>query len=471
MKIVFAQRDVYDYFGLMQLIALLERAGHECGVIVDFSDDAIMRRLKAAAPDAAAFPCLAGVSYSDAIRLCWRIREELPAAKSIIGGSYATLYPEIFERSVIDYMCVGEGDAAIVEFADSIASGGRADNIQNIWARGEGGEIIRNELRPLIQDLDSLPMPERRHHYSHRFLAVQKRKNFLVGRGCPFNCSYCYVSSMRRIYEGKGSFVRLRSPRHALDEISHVKEKYGMSYVGFMDDTFPTDPQWLAPFAEGYKKEIGLPFIAASRAEALNDERIGLLADAGCDILGVGIETANKDLRDGVLDRRGGDNEQLVSVLRRAKESGLRLLTFNMLGIPGETVEDGWRTIRLNSSVRADLPRFTVLTPSPGLKIAETAIEMSLCSDSDVRATSTYLKKSVLKQEGISELVRLQKVAFAAVKYPKLEWFWRALTRRAPDFVLDFFYLLFNGAMFLDINKWSVPFAVKYARTVSRWYE
>lgn len=471
MKVTFVQRDVYDYFGLMQLIAVLEPAGHVCDVIVDFSDNAIMRRLRAAPPGLAALPCIAGVSYSDATRLCARIKAEIPGTETIIGGSYATLYSEIFNSPGIDFMCVGEGDEAVVELANALDAGAPAAGILNIWSRDNNGNIIRNELRNLVENLDSLPLPERRHHYKHACLRDQKRKNFLVGRGCPFNCSYCYVSSMRKIYAGKGTFVRMRSPGHALDELVKVKKEYGMGYVGFMDDTFPTDPEWLGPFSEGYRQKIGLPFIAAARAEALNEERLKLLADAGCDILGVGIETANEGLRDGVLERRGGDNQQLIATLKSARKHGMRLLTFNMLGIPGETIEDGWRTVAVNAEVGAELPRFTLLTPSPGLKIAETAEQMSLCTEADIRGTSTYLKKSVFKQEGIGDLVRLQKVAFAAARYPGMNFLWKFLAKRAPAFVLDGIYLLTNGLMFLDINKWSVWFTIKYGRTVSRWYD
>ena len=313
--------------------------------------------------------------------------------------------------------------------------------------REPGGAAVAADLRDLIEDIDALPFPERRHHYAHACLRTQRRKNFIVTRGCPFNCSYCYVNSMRRIYEGRGKFVRTHSPEYIVEEIKRVKEQYGMAYVGFMDDSFPTDPEWLAPFAEQYPRAIGLPFIAAARAEALNHERLDLLAAAGCDIIGIGVESANEALRGGVLERRGGDNEQLTGVLRAARRRGIKLLTFNMLGIPGETLADGWATVDLNAAVRADLPRFTVLTPSPGLKIADTARDMNLCTETDIRGTGTYLKKSVLHQKGIADLVRLQKVAYAAVKYPRLRWFWKLIARRAPQAVLDFIYLASNGLM------------------------
>jgi radical SAM superfamily enzyme YgiQ (UPF0313 family) len=471
MKITFVQYDVYDYVGLMQLAAVVEYGGHECSVIVDFSDAAILRRLRADPPDMVGMTCSAGVSRADAERLCALVKKEMPAVRTIIGGAYPTLYPDIFENKAFDFMCRGEGEVPLVELARALDNGTPINDIPNIYSRNGNDGIIANELRPLMDDLDDLPLPERRHHYAHAFLRNQRRKNFIATRGCPFNCSYCYVSAMREIYKDKGTFVRTRSPVHLVSEIKYVKTKYGMKYVGFMDDSFPTDAEWLAPFSTLYRREIGLPFIAAARAEALSNERIQLLAEAGCDIIGIGVESASESLRAGVLDRRGGDNEQLVSVLRAAREAGMRLLTFNMLGIPGETEEDGWGTIALNASVGAQLPRFTVLTPSPGLKIARAAEEMNLCTETDIRASSTYLKKSVLKIQGIESLVRLQKIAFLAVRYPRLNRLWRLLVRRAPEKLLDFLYLASNGFMFLDINKWSIPFTIKYGRTVSRWYE
>lgn len=471
MKITFVQRDVYDYVGLMQLVAVLEKGGHQCSVIVDFSDSAILRRLKAAPPDLAGMTCSAGVSYTDALRICARIKAELPGVRTIIGGAYPTLYPEIFEAPGLDFMCRGEGEYPLLELAHALDRGENGRDIPNISVRLPDGGAAHNDLRDLIEDIDALPFPERRHHYAHACLRNQRRKNFIATRGCPFNCSYCYVNSMRRIYEGRGRFVRTHSPEYMVEEILRVKRDWGMSFVGFMDDSFPTDPEWLEPFAALYSTRVKLPFIAAARAEALNGERLDLLARAGCDIIGIGVESASEDLRAGVLERRGGDNRQLTDILRAARARGIKLLTFNMLGIPGETVADGWATVDLNAAVRADLPRFTVLTPSPGLKIADTAAQMNLCTEADIKSTGTYLKKSVIRQSGIDELVRIQKVAYAAVRYPRLKPLWKFLVRRAPSFVLDFVYLATNGFMFLAINKWSIPFTIRYGRTVSRWYE
>lgn len=471
MRVGFVQRDVFDTIGLMQLAAVLEPRGHDVCLALAFSDEAILRKLEAMRPDALALTVTAGVSKSDGFRLAAEYKRRHPENPIVIGGSYVTLYPEVFGESAADYLCVGEGESAFPELLESLAAGGIGEGIQNIWRKNGSGDIDKTQLRPLVEDLDSLPLPERKQHYAHPVLRNQRRKNFIASRGCPFQCSYCYIATARDIYNGLGKFVRWRSPGNVVEEIERVKRDYGFEYVGFMDDLFPYEKEWLAEFAKLYREKVRAPFIASSRTELLDDESIRLFAEAGCDTLGIGIECAKESLREGILERRSESNTEIVSKLKAARAAGIRVLTFNMMGIPGETAADAWKTIEMNAEAGIELPRFTMLTPSPGLKVTEAATRGGYCSAEEVKRTGPYLRRSVFHGDEIRRIERIQKVAFAASKYPALGWLWKLLAAHAPGFALDAIYLATNGWMFLRINKWSAWTALRYGRTVARWYE
>lgn len=471
MRVAFVQRDVYDYIGLMQLIAVLEAMGHAASLVVGFSDKAILRALHADPPDLLALNVTAGVSWRDGLRTASQFKRRHPEVPVVLGGSYVTLYPELFESAAAEYACVGEGEGALAELVDALQDGRDPADIQNLRRKLSGGRIEKNPLRPLVEDLDSLPTPERRHHYAYPFLRAQKRKNFIASRGCAFSCAYCYIASMRAIYNGIGTFVRWRSPENLVAEIARVKKDYGMACVGFMDDLFPYDKKWVSDFTHLYQRDVRLPFMAAARTELLDEELIRMLAAAGCRSLGIGIETSSEKLRESILERPSEHNEEIVAKLLAVRSAGIRLLTFNMMGIPGETERDAWQTVAMNARVRAEYPRFTVLTPSPGLRIADTAVRMRDCTEEEVRATGTYLRRSVFKGASMRRIERIQKVATLAARHPRLNFLWKFLARTAPASLLDVLFMLSNGVLFLRINFWSVPYAMRYGFTVARWYK
>ena len=332
---------------------------------------------------------------------------------------------------------------------------------------------MHNPLRPLVQNLDTLPWPDRSEHYRHPDLLRQRRKNFVISRGCPYSCAYCYNATYKKLYNKDGrEYFRTRSAADVIEEISSVHKTYGLRYVGFMDDTVPTSGQWIKEFADLYPKKVGKPFIVAAIADFLNEEKIANLARAGCDVLAVGVETASEESRKGVLERNRIKNDKLHDILTLVKKHDIKLLTFNMLGIPGETLEDGWKTVDFNASVGAELPRFTILTPTKGTRMEESVKEMGLVQEEDlVHMAGPYVKKSILRQEGIEKLVRLQKVAYFAVLYPRWRRLYDWLVESAPNPLLDMVYLAGNGQLFVKINQWSLFTTVRYALAMLRWYK
>lgn len=144
----------------------------------------------------------------------------------------------------------------------------------------EGG-IYRNELRPLIKDLDSLPFPDREIFYAYDCARTSKMKTFIASRGCPYACTYCFNHLYNRLYRGKGKVVRFRSPENVVEEVARVKERYPLEFAVFHGSSFLFDAELLKKFCALFKKEIGIPFNCVARADHIAEEKVSYLKKGG----------------------------------------------------------------------------------------------------------------------------------------------------------------------------------------------
>ena len=198
----------------------------------------------------------------------------------IIGGYHATLAPEeVINYSTVDIICRGEGEYPLLNLLEDMGKDRNNYKIKNLWFK-KGGKIIKNKIRPLIIDLDSLPFVDRDILNYQKLLDESGEKRYLSvmgSRGCPYNCSNCSNHALQSIYPNKSKYVRLRSVDNIIEEIKKALKKYSFEGVSFEDDTFTLYQKWLEEFCIKYKKEIGLNFRCNARPENSSLENIKLL--------------------------------------------------------------------------------------------------------------------------------------------------------------------------------------------------
>lgn len=293
LKFAFVQYMWIEFLGTMYLSAMLKGQGHSCKVFIG-RNKVIINGLKSYNPDVIAFSIFTS-QYKWAINLAKEIKENLGRDKFIImGGSHPTFYPDIIHNEYIDAICIGEGEEAIIEFAQNLADKKKIKGVKNFWVK-DGGEIIKNPLRPLIQDIDSIPFADRGVYYHCNFLREYPNKGFIIGRGCPYACSFCFNASLRKMYQNiSENYVRLRHPEMVIQEIDTVRAKYPLPTLRFLDDTFIHNKKWLFHFLKLYKKEIRIPFYCNLRANIVDEEIIAGLKEANCYRVSFGIESGTK---------------------------------------------------------------------------------------------------------------------------------------------------------------------------------
>ncbi len=426
-RILFIQNFWFEFLGTMILSAVLKRENHSVDLIIDHNDENVLRAVREFRPDIVGAYMVSG-SHNWMTRLLPRIKKEWPAF-TVIGGPHPTFFPDIVTTPGLDAVCIGEGEEAMLELATRIDAGQPIDHIANLWIN-RGTEIIRNPLRPLITDLDALPDPDRDLYYKYPILRESPSKHFITGRGCPFTCSFCCNKAYKELYRGLGPMVRRPAPSKVCHEIQSVRRKYPLKSVRFDDEVFLLKPDWLVEFLDRYRREVNLPFSCLIRADLLTEPLAAAMKRAGCYIAYFGIESGNDRIRNQVLGKNIS-REQIFETARLLRKYHIKIGTFNMVGMPGETFENAWETVTLNQEIRADYPWCSIIQPFPGTDLEKEARRLGcLPPDYDVeQLQKSYFNDTVIANPEAASLVALQKLFYIPIRFPVLSSWVRWMAR------------------------------------------
>lgn len=297
--------------------------------------------------------------YRFAIEISKAIKDKYKEIPIIFGGSQAIVTPEaVIRNPSVDMVCVGEGEEAIVELTNSLSTKEPMDiNIKNIWFK-RNGDLIRNEIRPLIEDLDQIPLPDKMLFYD-KAPWMQEKYITLTSRGCPYSCNYCLNSAMKQLYTGKGRYIRHRSVNHVLRELKWAKENFRPRSIGFVDAHFPYSLKWLRELVPRYKKEMGLPFSCEIHPHYATEEMVNLLKEAGCFFIEMGIESVNEKTREATLNRFG-TNEEIIMAAKSYHRANLSFSVNHIFNIPFEDRKD-----HINALMFYNLIRPSFILPLP----------------------------------------------------------------------------------------------------------
>jgi len=389
--------------GIAYLSAILKANGHKTALLdmtFGVSNKKIIKKIRRFKPDIVGFSVRSGeLNYS--LKLADFIKQNF-GIPIIFGGVGPTVEPlKVIREESVDMICIGEGEFALLELLNKIEENKRIEKTKNIWIKKEG-RIITNPVRPLVEDLDLLPFPDRKVFNFRKYLEARSGVvDFIVSRGCPFNCSYCVNPVLKKLYSGKGKFVRFRSPQNVFEEIDNVNKKYKIRLIDFQDDVFTSNFPWLKEFCKEYPKLFDIPFRCNAHVKTLNKFTCRLLKRAGCELVRIGIETGNEKIRQQIL-RRPITNNEVFKAIRNAKQAGLRICTYNMIGLPGETIKTIWETIKLNRKISPDSIQISIYQPYPGTDLAEFCKNLGYLTNKNIPFSHQF--ESILKLPTIDEL-------------------------------------------------------------------
>jgi radical SAM superfamily enzyme YgiQ (UPF0313 family) len=308
-----------------------------------------------------------------------------PSIFVVLGGHHATLNPqEAIGAEGVDAICVGEGEAAARGLARAIESGVRPSGIPNLWIKTADGRVEKNQPDPFIENLDALPFIDRDiwEPWIHNPI---ESITVLVGRGCPYRCTYCSNHALAQVADGK--YLRMRSPENVFDEVRVTLARWPKTRRIFFEvETFGAVPHYVFDFCaklEEFNKTLPHP-ITFQTNMAVTDRLRGrsdvleAMSKAGFDLVCIGFESGSERMRKEVLRRPKYANDTIIEFCETARKNGIDVLFYTLIGIPGETVEDFRETVRV---ARACQPRYCVLFicyPYPGTDMFDLAVKMGL---------------------------------------------------------------------------------------------
>lgn len=375
MKVLFIQNNgIQESIGVANLSGILKANGHQTELMLVSHTPDLMDAIRAYDPGLIAFSALTGVHRS-LEELAVRIKQHMDVP-IIVGGPHPTYSPDMIERPGIDIICRGEGELALLELADAMSHDRDVTGIRNLSVKTRSGVIHRNELRPPVP-LDELPPPDRDLYYAkYSFLAKMPMKRFIASMGCPYPCTFCHEPVIRSLYktETKSDYLRRKSVPRIVAEIKDIAARYPLRHVHFSDDLFfiRNSYRWLEEFAELYSKEVGIPFNCNIRYDSVIPLAADLLKKANCYGAAVGLESGNQEIRERVIRKQSKD-DHIVEGARLLRDRRIKVLTTNMIGLPGETLDHAFETVELNMKLKSDYVRANTFLLFPGLPLVEYA--------------------------------------------------------------------------------------------------
>jgi len=439
-----ASLDITDPMGIMCLIANVKKHGHEADLFLTNLEPNLFKAVAEYKPDVIGFSVTSG-SEAYYLELIRQLRKHAKFI-SIMGGPHASFFPEIVEEPEVDIICRGEGDAPLVELLDKLQKGEDYSTIPNLWVKKDG-QVTKNHLRPLIHDLDSLPFPDRASFLKYYAYAHSSVKHFLAGRGCPYDCTYCFNHKLKKMYReeaNESQYCRLRSVKHVVDEVDEVRRKYPLKIVYFHDDLFIMNRVWLKAFAEEYSKRVGLPMICYVRANLVNEEVVQALKKANCITIAMGIESGNEPLRKTVL-KRDMSNEQIVKAADLFHKYGISIMTQNMVGLPEETIENAYETIAVNNRVKPSYAWCSIFQPYPRTELYHYCIEKGILDPTHRQHASYQVESPINKGQTKREFENLHKFFSLCVEYPSLTKYSHRLIKWPNNALFNLVYRGFKG--------------------------
>jgi len=418
MKILFIQNNGYhESLGIASLAGVLRSRGIVADLALLSHERDVIDIVNKRSPDTIGFSCYT-TNYKYYLGVAQKIKDrfDIPI---IMGGPHPTYYPEVITEDGIDIICRGEGEYALPELLQALMQKTDYTSIKNLWIK-KNGKIYKNDFGFLIDNLDSLPLPDREIYYKkYNFLRDFPLKRFITGLGCPYYCSFCHEPLYRSYLQGKGKFIRRKSPLRVITEIENVWRISRLESIHFSDDIFILDKNWLREFANIYKSRINLRFTANIRFDSLDDETARLLKNMGCAGVSIGLESGNEYLRNTVLKKNISD-AAIINGAKLLHQHRIKFLTYNMTALPRETLDEALETVKLNHRIKPQFARIFTFQSFPRLELTQYAKSNNLLRQSEVEDQDFFIDiQSVNIISGLeNEMRNLCSLFYILIKIP-----------------------------------------------------
>lgn len=374
----------YPPLGLIWLASFLRQEGYTVDVLdawaLEMNEQEIIKYIRKSCPLVCGITFMT-VQFGYVIQLIREIKKQFPNIIVIAGGVHISTVPKDFLQKCpeVDYVIIGEGEYTLKELLACLKNGESTDNIRGLGFNHNNNQII-NPVRPLITDLNTLPMPawdllpinlyevvtpEREaHHMAGVSLSISSQ------RGCPFKCIFCASGSVF------GKSFRSRSPRLTVQEIEYLNKKYGISTFFFPDEVPTLKEKYIMELCNGIiDRGLDIRWSCNSRCNApgLNPKTIKRMKEAGCAGLDLGCESGSPEVLKFI--KKQITLHDIYQAHKWTHNEGLYTATLMMCAHPYETITDFKSSLRLITYLESESPAFDASTPFPGTGLYDIALK------------------------------------------------------------------------------------------------
>jgi radical SAM superfamily enzyme YgiQ (UPF0313 family) len=223
----------------------------------------------------------------------------------------------------------------------------------------------------------------------------------LAIRGCPYDCTYCSNQALRKIFAHKGRYIRYKNIDYILEEIRQGLEKNPQAkYVNFNDDILALNKEWFKRLVYSYQARYGLPYECNAKFDLMDQEIVDIFKDTGCQMLSFGLESGNDYIRNKVLNRKM-TKQDILKAAAMCRRAGIKVYTYNMVGIPQERLADIRDTVRLNAEIEPVDIHVSVFAPYRGTALYDRCVKEGSIKNNNFLKGS-YFEQPVLELKSLT---------------------------------------------------------------------
>lgn len=371
--------------GLAILAAVARQNGHEAQVLDinahRYTQEEVKKNLRNLKYDVVGIGGIVSV-YREVKWIAEFLKAIHPAVPIIVGGSVGSSIPElILEKTKADVVCIGEGEETLLEYLEALRKGRSYEQVKGLAFKREG-RVCFTPSRPLISDLDRLPLPAYdlfpiEIYANNPAVSFGRELDFVSSRGCPYNCIFCYQMF--------GQGFRTYSNDYVINIMEHLKKQYDITFLYFGDDEFIANKKRVFDFV---KKKMENKFISeirwncSGRVNLADLDLYRLIKSAGCTFIGYGFESGSESILKKI--RKGITNAQQKEAVKITRASGIRLGCSFMLGFPWETYETAQATVDLCVEAQIPLSALMFAVPYPKTGLFDYCWERGILNESNL---------------------------------------------------------------------------------------
>jgi radical SAM superfamily enzyme YgiQ (UPF0313 family) len=372
--------------GIQTLAPVLRQHGHQVRMFDTAHPQMKAEDIAAAAarerPDVFALSFLSTTTYPNVKSMARRLKAGMPETPIIVGGAFATLNADriLADCPDIDSVGVGEGEELLPDYLAHLAELGTVAGL--VWRRD--GKTIQNVPRPLLQNLDQFPYPDRTSlpiDYIESLpldvpavLSLDKFCTVQTSRGCPYSCIYCDIPAL-----GDGQW-RSRSPEHVLGELQELSD-LGYRSIYLTDDHFLINQKRIGEICQGIiERKLKFHWGCEGRVDSVGIGQLPLMRDAGCTFLAFGVEAGTQKVLKRLNKRQ--TPAQVEHAVREAKRQGIaRVHGFFVVGSPDESEADILESFRFAARLELDTFGFNRLCAYRGTPLWQEYVSRGIIDD------------------------------------------------------------------------------------------